>query len=149
MEKDVDLIAIVRRDRPAINLLDVFLQVITFTKWRYCCSHDFFRYCFQFVLQPTQKIIRAFIIFIYSCNIYLILGKISVFTRWDMYCPLQKCWYFLSKICIWQLFSSLKSVSSKPSRVERAISWYRRLYRCSNQLETKQRLNIYCRSDIV
>ena len=29
MEKDVDLLAIVQRDRPAINLSDVFLQVIT------------------------------------------------------------------------------------------------------------------------
>ena len=51
LEKDVDLIAIVRRDRSAINLLDVFLQVITFKKWRYCCSDDYFRFCFEVVLQ--------------------------------------------------------------------------------------------------
>ena len=68
MEKDVDLIAIVRRDRPAINLSDVFLHVITFKKWRYCCSDDYFRFSFQAVLQPTltPKIIGAVIIVIYG-----------------------------------------------------------------------------------
>ena len=68
MEKDVDIIAIVRRDRPAINLSDVFLQVITCKKWRYCYFYDFFRFSFQAVLQPTltPKIIGAVIIVIYG-----------------------------------------------------------------------------------
>ena len=52
LEKDVDLPSIVRRDRPAINLLDVFLQVITFKKWRYGYTYNYFRFSFVAVL-PT------------------------------------------------------------------------------------------------
>ena len=55
LEKDVDLLAIVRRDRPAINFSDVFLQlflqVIIFKKKHYCCTNDYFCFSFQAVLQ--------------------------------------------------------------------------------------------------
>ena len=75
LEKHVDLLAIVRRDRPAINLSDVFLQVITRKKWRYCCSDDYFRFCFEAVLQPTLTPKNHWSC--YNCYRWLIFGKMS------------------------------------------------------------------------
>ena len=84
LEKDVDLIAIVCRDRSAINFSDVFLQVITVKKRQNCCTYDYFRFSFQAVLQPTlktKKKVTAVIILSIVTTVTYILIKFHFFQK--------------------------------------------------------------------